>query len=67
MSVGNSAMKKRNLKAAKLKKVSSPGVLASEVDRVRRLEAKLDALLTKMDADTGIADTDYKSTVDAVE
>jgi hypothetical protein len=67
MAVGNSALKKRNLKPNKLKKVSSPGLVADLLAQVERLQRQVVVLTTKLDNDTGVTDTNYQATINSVK
>jgi len=67
MALGKSKLKRKNLKPEKLRDVSSPGQITDMLVNVRQLQNQLEALLQKMDSDTGIADTDYEATIEAVK
>jgi hypothetical protein len=67
MASGNSALKKRNLKPNKLKKVSSPGQLTNLLAQVERLERQLTSLTKKLDTDTGVMDTNYETSIKSVK
>jgi hypothetical protein len=45
----------------------TPADVAALVLAYNRLEARLEALLTKMDADAGITDTNYAATINGTE
>ncbi len=44
-----------------------PSDVQALVDAYNRLEARFEALLTKMDADAGITDTNYAATINGSE
>ena len=67
MAQGDPSLKKENLRADKLKQVSSPGRVASLLNRLDLFDRKMTTLTQKLDNDTDVGDTDYEATIDAVQ
>ena len=57
-------LKKKDLTPLKLREVSSPGGVSSEINRLKR---QITALLQKLDLDSGVFDTDYEDTINSQE